>query len=50
MDGATRLAYVEDLADEKACTAVGFLRRAVGHYAASGIAIERLITDNGSCC
>jgi hypothetical protein len=42
IDDATRLAYVEGLADEKACTAVGFLRRAVGHYAARGIAIERL--------
>lgn len=48
IDDATRLAYVEVLADEKAITAVGFLRRAVAHYAAYGITIERLITDNGS--
>jgi transposase InsO family protein len=48
IDDATRLAYVEVLADEKATTAVGFLRRAVKHYAAYGITIERLITDNGS--
>jgi transposase InsO family protein len=48
IDDATRLAYVEVLSDETASTAVGFLRRAVKHYAAHGITIERLITDNGS--
>jgi transposase InsO family protein len=48
IDDATRLAYVEVLADEKATTAIGFLRRAVAHYASYGIAVERLITDNGS--
>jgi transposase len=48
IDDATRLAYVEVLADEKATTAVGFLRRAVANYAGHGITVERLITDNGS--
>jgi transposase InsO family protein len=48
IDDATRLAYVEVLADEKASTAVGFLRRALRHYASYGITVERLITDNGS--
>jgi transposase InsO family protein len=48
IDDATRLAYVEVLSDEKAITAVGFLRRAVKHYASYGITTERLITDNGS--
>ena len=48
IDDATRLAYVEVLADEKAITAVGFLRRAIKHYASYGIAVERLITDNGA--
>ncbi|HEX8109973.1 MAG TPA: IS481 family transposase, partial [Kofleriaceae bacterium] len=45
IDDATRLAYVEVLADEKALTAVGFLRRAISHYASYGITVERLITD-----
>ena len=45
IDDATRLAYVEVLADEKAITAIGFLRRAVQHYAAYGITVERLLTD-----
>jgi transposase InsO family protein len=48
IDDATRLAYVEVLCDEKAITAIGFLRRAVKHFAAYGITVERLITDNGS--
>lgn len=48
IDDATRLAYVEVLADEKAITAVAFLRRAIKHYATYGITVERLITDNGS--
>ena len=48
VDDATRLVYVEVLADEKAVTAVGFLHRAVAHFAAFGIHVERLMTDNGS--
>jgi transposase InsO family protein len=48
VDDATRLVYVEVLADEKAVTAVGFLRRAIAHFAAWGIRVERLMTDNGS--
>jgi transposase InsO family protein len=48
IDDATRLAYVEVLTDEKAITAVGFLRRAVRHFACYGITAEQLITDNGS--
>jgi transposase InsO family protein len=48
IDDATRLVYVEVLTDEKAATAVGFLRRAVAHFASFGILVERLMTDNGS--
>jgi transposase InsO family protein len=47
IDDATRLAYVEVLTDEKATTAIGFLRRALAFYAAHGIHVERLMTDNG---
>jgi transposase InsO family protein len=36
IDDATRLAYVEVLPHEKAITAVGFLRRAVTHFASYG--------------
>ena len=48
VDDATRLAYVEVLEDERAVTAAGFLRRAVAHLAAHGIAVERVMTDNGA--
>jgi transposase InsO family protein len=48
VDDATRLAYVEVLADEKATTAVGFLKRAIAFYARHGITVERVMTDNGS--
>jgi transposase InsO family protein len=48
IDDATRLAYVEVLADEKATTAIGFLHRAIAFYRRHGITVERLITDNGS--
>src|SRR4051812_34986169 len=48
IDDATRLAYAEVLPDEKATTAVGFLRRAVAFYERHGMTVEELITDNGS--
>ena len=48
VDDATRLAYVEVLEDEKGTTAVGFLRRAVSHFAAYGIPVRGVMTDNGS--
>jgi transposase InsO family protein len=48
VDDATRLAYVEVLADEKAITAVAFLRRAIAFYRRHGITVERVMTDNGS--
>jgi transposase InsO family protein/transposase len=47
VDDATRLAYVEVLDDEKATTAAAFLARAVAFYAAHGIAVQRVLTDNG---
>jgi transposase InsO family protein len=48
IDDATRIPYVEVLPDEQAATAVGFLRRAVAHYRSYGIAVERVMTDNGN--
>ena len=48
IDDCTRLAYAELLTDEKALTAVAFLRRATAFFARYGITVERLITDNGS--
>lgn len=48
IDDATRLAYAEVLPDETATGAIGFLERAIAFYAAHGIVVERLMTDNGS--
>jgi transposase InsO family protein len=48
IDDATRLAYAEVLPNEKATTAIAFLRRAIEFYRRHGIEVEQLITDNGS--
>jgi transposase InsO family protein len=48
IDDYSRLAYAEVLADEKAATAIGFLRRALTFFARYGIQVERVLTDNGS--
>ena len=48
IDDATRLAYAEVLPDEKATTAIGFLRRATAFYERHGMTVEELITDNGA--
>lgn len=49
IDDHTRLAYAEELPDESPSTTVGFLERAWRFYAAHGITIERILTDNGGC-
>jgi hypothetical protein len=45
IDDFSRLAYAEVLDDEKATTAIGFLRRAIAFYARHGIHVEQLMTD-----
>jgi transposase InsO family protein len=49
VDDRSRLAYAEILPDERKETAAGFISRAIGFYADHGVAIERVLTDNGSC-
>jgi len=48
IDDATRLAYAEVLADEKATTAIAFLTRAVAYFQRHGIQVDAVLTDNGS--
>ena len=48
IDDATRLAYAEVLPDEKATTAIAFLRRALAFYERHGMHVQELLTDNGS--
>jgi len=46
IDDASRLVYVEVLADEDAATATAFLWRALGWLRRHGIRVRRLMTDN----
>ena len=48
VDDATRLAYVEVLPNERAATAVGYLRRCLGFFTSRGVTVKRVMTDNGS--
>ena len=48
IDDATRLAYAEVLADERARTAVGFLVRALRFFRRMGVHVQAVMTDNGS--
>jgi transposase InsO family protein len=47
VDDHSRLAYVELHADERAATVTGFLERALAFFQAQGVAVRRLMTDNG---
>lgn len=49
IDDASRVAYVEILEDERAVSAEAFLRRVRAWFADRGVAIQRILTDNGSC-
>jgi transposase InsO family protein len=46
IDDCTRLAYVEVLDNERKETVTGFLQRAVAWFAAQGVTIQRVMTDN----
>jgi transposase InsO family protein len=46
VDDHSRLAYAEVHPDQRAATVVGFLERALGHFAEHGIVPKRLMTDN----
>jgi transposase InsO family protein len=47
IDDHSRYAYAEALPDEKGDTTAGFLARSVLAFAAVGISVERVLTDNG---
>lgn len=46
IDDYSRLAYTEVLSDEKDLTCAGFLHRAMAWFAAHGVRVRRLLTDN----
>ena len=47
VDDHSRLAYVEVLPSDRQGNAIAFLERALGWYAAQGITVEEVMTDNG---
>ncbi|QLH26507.1 transposase family protein [Streptomyces sp. Rer75] len=49
VDDHSRLAYTEALEDERAATAAAFWHRTASFFAAHGISIRRVLTDNGAC-
>jgi transposase len=49
LDDHSRLAYSELLPDEKKGTAAEFWTRANAYFAACGITVHRVLTDNGAC-
>ncbi len=48
IDDHSRVAYVEIHADERAVTAIGVLERATAWFAGHGVAVESVLSDNGS--
>jgi len=49
VDDHSRIAFTQMLPDQRAETTIQFLHSAVAFYAALGIAVRALLTDNGSC-
>jgi transposase InsO family protein len=48
VDDASRLAYTEMLRDETKISATAFMERALAWFEGLGVAVERVMTDNGS--
>ena len=49
IDDASRIAFSQIKPDEKATSAIAFLKATVAYYASLAIKVERVMTDNGSC-
>ena len=49
IDDASRVAFVQVMANQRKESAVAFLETTVAYYARLGVRIERVMTDNGSC-
>jgi transposase InsO family protein len=49
IDDHSRVAFTGIYPDEKAVSAVAFLRAAIRYYAGLGVTVQRVMTDNGSC-
>ncbi|QNQ62434.1 IS481 family transposase [Brucella sp. 6810] len=49
IDDASRIAFTDIFPDEKAISAIAFLKAAVAYYASLGVTVTRVMTDNGAC-
>ena len=49
IDDASRIAFTDILPNEKAVSAIAFLKAAVAYYKHLGVTVTRVMTDNGSC-
>lgn len=49
IDDHSRVGYAQSLPDEQANSACAFLRAAVAYFAALGVRIREVLTDNGPC-
>ena len=49
IDDASRVAFSQILPNERKESAVAFLRAAIAYYASLGVAVARVMTDNGAC-
>jgi transposase-like protein len=49
VDDNSRIAFTQIKPDEKAVSAIVFLKAAVAYYAGLGVTVSRVMTDNGSC-
>jgi transposase InsO family protein len=49
IDDASRIAFVQVMADQRKESAGAFLEAAIAYYEKLGVRVERVMTDNGSC-
>ena len=49
VDDHSRVARIDILPDERKASAVAFLNATVAYFRALGVAVDRVMTDNGSC-
>lgn len=49
IDDNSRIAFTDVMPDEKAVSAIAFLKAAIAYYDRLGVTVTRVMTDNGSC-
>jgi transposase InsO family protein len=49
IDDASRIAFVQVMADQRKESAAAFLEAAIAYYPKLGVRVERVMSDNGSC-